>query len=312
MTSIEELWSKISGHAPATGTFRLVDESHPLDLYAGFDHEGRRVLMLVTEYPPVELPAAGAVEVTISQRSDDKFVILFRLARPELDELFGRLCQDLVDTSRNSDRHNGTAALLLRLNRWRKLLELGAHPGLSERELRGLFGELWFLWTVAVPGFGNFDAVHGWNGPLDAPQDFQLGAGLVEVKTILPGAHTVSVSSAEQLEHGSAPLQLAVVVLHSSTGISPAELITNIRRGLEVTPGVGAEFELRLAEAGYADRPEYGQIQFAVEGIRYYPVTDAFPRIIPSQVPLGISRVTYDLDLHKCCVFRSEYIYAAG
>lgn len=311
MNSIEELWSKISEQPTPAGAFRLFDDSHPLDLFAGIDPEGRRVLMLITDEAPQDLPAPGVIEVTLSQRGDGRFSLVFRLARSEFHELFGRLCQDLVETSRVSDKHNGTARLLLRLNRWRKLLEPGPSKGLSEEQLRGLFGELWFLKTVAIPQFGSLTAVFAWNGPLGAPQDFQLGDGLVEVKTLLPGAHTVSISSAEQLENGSTPLLLAAIVIDTSKGISPAALVADLRHQLEGEAVASAEFDLRLAEVGYSDRSESDHLQFTVQDIRYYPVKDPFPRITVSELPSGVSRVTYDLDLHKCGTYRSDFTYAA-
>ena len=311
MNSIEELWSKISEQPTPAGAFRLFDDSYPLDLFAGIDPEGRRVLMLITDEAPQELPAPGVIEVTLSQRGDGRFSLVFRLARSEFHELFGRLCQDLVETSRASETHNGTARLLFRLNRWRKLLEPGPSQGLSDQQLRGLFGELWFLKTVAIPQFGSLTAVNAWNGPLGAPQDFQLGDGLVEVKTLLPGAHTVSISSAEQLESGSTPLLLAVIAIDTSKGISPAALITELRQELEGDIAASAEFDLRLAEVGYSDRTESDHLQFSVQGIRYYPVMDTFPRITISNLPTGLSRVTYDLDLLKCGTYRSDFSYAA-
>ncbi len=311
MNSVEELWSKIASEETPAGAFRLYDESHPLDLFVGIDPEGRRVLMLVVDQAPQDLPAAGVIEVTLNQRNDGKYSLLFRLARPEFHELFGRLCQDLVETSRTSDKQNGTARFLLRLSRWRKLLEPGPSQGLTDRQLRGLFGELWFLKTVAMKQFDHLTAVHGWNGPLGASQDFQLGEALVEIKTVLPGAHSVSISSADQLENGSAPLQLAVVMIDISQGISPVELVNQLRQELVSTPVALTEFDIRLAELGYTDRPEYEQLHFAVQGIRYYPVTEAFPRIMLSLLPAGVSRVTYDLDLLQCGKYRSDYIHAA-
>jgi hypothetical protein len=71
------------------------------------------------------------------------------------------------------------------------------------------------------------------------------------------------------------------------------------------------EFDIRLSELGYTDRPEYEQLHFAVQNIRYYSVTEAFPRIMLSHLPAGISRVTYDLDLLQCGHYRSDYIHAA-
>lgn len=308
MTSIDDLWLEIAGNPSSVGAFRLMDEAHPLDIYGGIDHEGRRALMLVTEFPPRELPAAGIIEVTLNQRNDGLFAMLVRLSRPEFQAVFGRLCTDLIDGTRDSTRQNGTEALLKRLNRWRKLLESGPRHGLSNLELRGLFGELWFLKSVAIPRFGISVAVKAWNGPLDAPQDFQLGNGLVEVKTILPGAHLISIASAGQLENASNPLQLAVVVTDISKGVSVPEVVEDIRREIEDAPTAAAEFDLRLAEAGYANRDEYATQRFTAQEIRYYPVGLDFPRIITSLLPQGISRVTYDLDLLKCGTYRSEYI----
>lgn len=310
MNSIEELWSKIADEDTPTGAFRLYDDSHPLDLFAGIDLEGRRVLMLVVDQAPQDLPVPGVIEVSLRQRGDGRFSLLFRLARPEFHELFGRLCQDLVETTRTSDRHNGTAHLLLRLSRWRKLLEPGQGQGLNNQQLRGLFGELWFLKTVAIPNFGHLVAVHGWNGPLGAPQDFQLGNALVEIKTMLPGAHSISISSADQLENGSASLQVAVFVIDPSEGTSLSSLVRELRQELTSTSAAATEFDIRLAELGYTDRPEYDQLHFAVQSVRYYPITDAFPRIIVSQLPAGVSNVTYNLDLLLCGPYRSEYIHA--
>lgn len=311
MTSIDDLWSKIAGEPTATGVFRLFDDSHPLDLFAGIDPEGRRVLMLIVDEAPAELPSAGAIDVSLNRRTDGRFSLIFRLARPEFHELFGRLCQDLVDTSRTSDKQNGTSRLLLRLNRWRKLLEPGPSQGLNERQLRGLFGELWFLKTVALVQVGHLNAVHAWNGPLGAAQDFQLGQGLIEIKTMLPGAHTVAISSADQLENGTTPLQLVVFTIDTSQGITVSALVRELRQELEAVAAASAEFDLRLAEMGYSDRPEHDQFHFTVQSIRYYPVTESFPRINVSQLPAGISRVTYILDLLQCGEHRSDYIHAA-
>ena len=70
MNSVEELWSKIADEETPAGAFRLYDETHPLDLFVGIDPEGRRVLMLVVDQVPQELPAAGVIEVTLNQRND--------------------------------------------------------------------------------------------------------------------------------------------------------------------------------------------------------------------------------------------------
>lgn len=310
MNSVESLWSALSVEAESTGTFRRVDEGHPLDLFAGFDLDRGRVLMLVTDQAPIELPVPGLIEVSATQRNDERFNLLFRLGRPEYQELFGRLCQDLVESSRESTPQSGTSTLLLRLERWKRLLESGPQQGLSELQLRGLFGELWFLKIVAIPLVGSLAAVKSWKGPQGAPQDFQLIDGLVEIKTILPGGHRVSISSADQLERGDAPMQLGVLVVDPTQGISVPMLIEEIKVQLGNSPAI-MELDLRLAELGYHPTPDYDHSLFTVIGERYYVIDGDFPLLRVSTLPLGILNVKYDLDLLQCGSYRSQYNHAA-
>lgn len=311
MKSIDDLWAEIATRQDHAGTFRRYDETHPLDLFAGFDLEGRRLLMLVTALPPAQLPVPGIIEVSVNRRTDGRFNLLFRLGRPEYQELFGRLCQDLIETSRGADLQTGPSVILLRLERWKRLLESGPRKGLSDMQLRGLFGELWFLRTVAIPSVGSLAAVHAWKGPLGSPQDFQLLDGLVEIKTILPGGHKVTISSAEQLEHGGAPLQLCVYVVDVTRGVTIQTLVEQIKSELDGSSAI-TEFDLRLAEMGYTVRAGHDSALFTILEPRFYQVDESFPSLTVSTLPAGISAVSYDIDLLHCGPHRSQYTHVAG
>lgn len=312
MTRVEELWREIATQSSRTGLFRRIDETHPLDLYAGIDHQGKRVVLLVTKDTPAILPPPGIVEVACNQRDDQEWAIIVQLARPDFDELFGRLCQDLIDSTRDATPEHGGEVLLRRLGRWRRLLEVGHRRTLSEAELRGLIGELWFLQTVALHRVGAVAAVKGWLGPLAAPHDFLLDASLVEIKTCVPGSDDVTIASLQQLDGAGEPLYLGVVRLAPATSTTPdafttAELVTRIRQNIEASQAASTEFELRLAETGYADGEEYARAWYHVSGIRYFHVRDDFPRLIPAGVPAGIREVTYTVDLRSCAAFESDF-----
>jgi hypothetical protein len=312
MTRVEELWREIATQSGRTGLFRRVDETHPLDLYAGIDHQGKRVLMLVTNDTPPILPPTGIVEVACNQRDDENWAIIVQLARPDFDELFGRLCQDLIDSTREATPEHGGDVLLSRLGRWRRLLEVGHRQTLSEAELRGLIGELWFLQTVALPRAGADAAVKGWLGPLAAPHDFLLGASLIEIKTCVPGSDDVTIASLQQLDPGGEPLYLGVVRLASATSTTPdafstQALVTRIRHDIEASQAASTEFELRLAETGYADGEEYARAWYHVSGVRYFHIRDDFPRLVSASVPAGIRDVTYTVDLRSCTAFEGEF-----
>ena len=167
MTRVDELWEAIAATTDRTSIFRRVDETHPLSLYAGIDHDGRRGLMLVTAQTPPQLPPPGIVHVVCNQRENGEFAIILQLGRPEFDEVFGRLCQDLVDATRTAVPALGAEAVLRRLGRWRKLLEVGERTTLSDIALRGLIGELWFLQHVALHRLG---AMLAFAKPGEVPQ----------------------------------------------------------------------------------------------------------------------------------------------
>jgi hypothetical protein len=312
MTRIEQLWQEVATQSSRAGLFRRVDDTHPLDLYAGIDHQGKRVLLLVAKEMPLGLPAPGIVEVACNQRSDAEWAIIVQLARPDFDELFGRLCQDLVDNTRDSTPEHGGDALLRRLSRWRRLLEAGHRKTLSEAELRGLIGELWFLQNVALPRVGADAAVKGWLGPLAAPHDFLLTASLVEIKTCMPGSHDVTIASLQQLDAGEEPLYLCVVSLGPATSTIPdafttAALVTEIRQGIEASQAASTEFELRLAETGYLDGEEYARAWYHVSGVRYFQVRDDFPRLVLTSIPVGVREVIYVIDLRACKAFEVNF-----
>ena len=234
------------------------------------------------------------------------------MARPDFDELFGRLCQDLIDSTRESTPEHGGDVLLRRLGRWRRLLEVGHRRTLSEAELRGLIGELWFLHTVALPRVGADAAVKGWLGPLAAPHDFLLNASLVEIKTCVPGSHDVTIASLQQLDAVGEPLYLGVVCLAPATNTTPdafttAALVKGIRQGIETSQGATTEFELRLADAGYTDGEEYARGWYYISGVRYFHVLGDFPRLIRTSVPEGVREVTYVIDLRTCARFEVEF-----
>jgi hypothetical protein len=311
MKRVDDIWSAIAATTDRTSVFRRVDETHPLPLYAGIDHDGHRVLMLVTAQVPSQVPPPGIVHVVCNQREDGDFAIILRLGRPEFDEVFGRLCQDLVDATRGTVPALGAEALLRRLGRWRKLLEVGTRATLSDVALRGLVGELWFLQHVAMRRLDADAAVQGWVGPLGAPQDFIVGNELFEIKACSPPASHVNIASLQQLDAGDSPLRLVVVWLAAAAAdakdsFSPAQLVQSLRSALEHTASASTEFALRLAEAGFADADEYERVWYQVTHVRAYAVHGDFPRLTRAVVPLGVGDATYTVALRACDPFEQN------
>jgi Putative PD-(D/E)XK family member, (DUF4420) len=90
----------------------------------------------------------------------------------------------------------------------------------------------------------------------------------------------------------------------ATTGALTAEaIVAAIRQTIEHNQTARTEFELRLAEAGYADNEEYTRAWYHPSGVRYFHVRRDFPRLTSTTVPAGVHDVTYVIDLHACAPF---------
>lgn len=301
-TPIELVWEELS-HNNERPVFRRVDDEHPLDLYAGIDADDSRMLMLVHHDEPPTPPDYDTISVSRRKRTDGNWTLIVALSNKELTLPFARLCQDLIDHSRNHQQA-GPTVLINRLARWRRLMEL-ARRTLSEQALRGLVGELLILKDAIAPRYGNTAAVSAWVGPYDASQDFVLAGIAIEVKTITPTATTVKISSLEQLD-ANTPIILATVLLSPSSqqqqgAFTPAQLVQAMRE--EIGEALRAEFDLRLAEAGYEENAEHNNTWYETSGTRYYRVNTDFPRLTTTTVPTGVTAANYDVTLRSCATY---------
>ena len=306
MTSqIEAVWDDLL-HSNERPVYRRVDEAHWLDLYAGLDVNDDHVLMLVTSEEPPVPPTYDTITVSCRRRADANWVLVIELHNKDLAIPFARLCQDLIDCSREC-HHGGPTLLITRLARWRRLMELAKNRAFSEPALRGLLGELIILKDAIAPRFGNAAAVNGWGGPHGAPQDFLVAGIAIEVKTCAPTATTVTISSLEQLDTNTSILLATVLLTPSGQNqegaFTPADLVEMVRSQVGENNPVRAEFDLRLAEAGYEDLLEYNTKWYQDDGKRYYRVTGDFPRLTTTTVPAGIPAATYDVALSSCAPY---------
>lgn len=306
---VKSLWSELLATHDRP-VYRRVDEIHPLDLYAGIETGDERVIMLVTDTEPPSSPLFEAIEVRHSLRSDGRWVLLFRLKKLDLIIPFSGLCQDLIDSTRSGCGNlSAPEYLILRLTRWRRLMELSS-AGLSDAETRGLIGELVILESILVPKFGAMPALLAWGGPYGAAQDFKIAGTLLEVKTCQLGSWRVLISSIEQLDAGTDPILLAVVRLSISSAECEAAITLNkvverVRSSLSADTALD-EFNLRLTEAGFDEQAKSAAVYYQIDEIRGYRVVTGFPRIVRVQVPRPVISASYVVDVSQCTNFEME------
>jgi len=302
--TIEQLWSDLRTSS-GDSRQRRIDASHPLDLYADFEHPDRPGLVVVCGAGAAETRQLRALNIEQGLRDDGRWSLRILLNEPQLLPVFAALCRDIIAFTRAGvDETRLATAVLGRIDRWRNLLERDA-AGLGESTLRGLMGELLVLEIQLLPTLSPADAVAAWTGPRGTPQDFLLPSGMrLEVKTIGGNAGTVRVNGLGQLDASVDPLVL-MVVRAETTGPSAAGavtaplLVSRLRARLMRDPDALVAFDATLACLGWHDHPSHDEIALRPLAFEAHDVDLRFPKLTRASVPDGIEDADYSVVLPK-------------
>lgn len=233
------------------------------------------------------------------------------LARHIDRDLFLGLCETLIVSLRDvADPATALAVALAHLRRWKAFLAGRNARLLSPEEIRGLFGELHVLRLLYQDTLPQVAAVDAWCGPDDSHQDFIFGNRAIEVKSLSGRERsTVRISSEDQLASLVDELFLLTQRLSSQPDAGQALSLNGIV-GLidsELADADAIEqFADKLAGLGYVPLAEYDAPRFIVGGLQGYRVTDEFPRLIRSELPPGITKVSYDVMLEAIAPFSCD------
>ena len=304
-------WEDIKKPSRDVITLRI-DPDHPLDLFWGKDYSGK--YMFIYEYPEEikinKIPKLIGVEIALLQNEQVPSRLVLILNQNENWEIFLSLCEDLIKATEIIVSHeNASLALIQRLTEWQYFLKNKPNGLLSEQEIRGLIGELFFLKKYLIPKFGP-DSIKFWIGPEGALQDFHVNNSVIEVKSKLGVlAQNIRISSANQLYTKFQTLYLYVVTLGKSTNqtidtVNLPALIEDILRAL--TSESYIRFQDMLLRIGYHKKSEYSNFNYLILNENTFNVVDGFPRINLEVIPAGISKVSYDLQLDLCKPFEIQ------
>ena len=314
MKPIEQIWQQLVARGPTSWpVYQRIDETHPIDFYAGIGSDGAKLLVLISVREPMQLPSYHAFTVAKALRGDGRWNVTVQLKRPQFVHVFAHLCDDLISTARTECAPDNAGQFLIeRIERWQKLLGRDRTGLLTLEEVRGLIGELLFLRNMCPIDQQPEHAVRSWEGPYDAPQDFRLAERFVEVKTCGPLNLLVWISSAEQLDRRSMPIVLSVAVVEPSDpqdgrSFTLSSLVNGVRATLEKSRSALQAFDEKMKLTGFVDREEYTRDCFALREFRHFDIQDQFPRLERQSLPDAIVSLEYQLDLLKCLSFEREY-----
>lgn len=296
-----------------------VDADAPWGFFWARDLDGRCLLVLThgkESTPTGRLPVLQGIQVTtLEGDTSENSILSLKLLSSEQRDIFHRLCLDIIHGAAQArSEENAVRIAVARMWRWHHLLRGGGIDRLSLQEQKGLIGELLLLKTLLFNTVGYTDAIASWLGPIGAPKDFEIDGVCIESKARRGGAVPhVAISSEHQLDHsGCGELFLHVVNIDRASEEQPAaESLTDVARDVRQvleseSPDAIESYESMLSAAGFRWEDDYSGERWLVGSRNFYRVTGAFPRLTASEVPEGLTRLRYAIDLSRCDPFRVD------
>ncbi len=277
--------------------------------YFPVNTEAMLIGFLSAQIPPdAQLPQGQGFSVsTVSVPSADPSHHWIALSRQDNGsrDLFTTMAVDLIGMLKSfveSDENQRLQAFLTRIRAWQDFMRRGVKGVLGSEAETGLFGELVFLQYLlgkVPPSI----AVDAWRGPLGGVQDFTLGTGAVEVKTTVQSHDfPATIGTLDQLDDTHIqPLFIAAIRLSpDASGLTLPEQALALRSQLACEPTILSIFDARLFHAGLFDA-NAGQYfwRFLLSEFRIFRISDEFPRLIRANVPIGIEKAGYQIDLDR-------------
>ncbi|MEQ1716900.1 MAG: PD-(D/E)XK motif protein [Hyphomicrobium sp.] len=313
---LTEAWNELAHERPTGNGWmtRRLAAATTCAVRAAISHpSGMRALLLEVAARSidnvVEYPSARGFEVypeTITPGPGGTVRLCLVLSDPAHVDEFSVLADDVVAAiAQAHDEAIAFRAFIRRLYAWQAFLRKH-RDGLSLEEQTGLFAELTFLREILGNYIPASQLLLAWRGPTRSLRDFVVGPVEVEIKaTASAAASTFQVSHLAQLDDiPSGTLILAHYRLaETASGQSLPGLIEGVRQHLKQTfPDGIPELDQRLMDMGYIDahaRLYQGRL-LSVRGVRFFHVSEGFPRLRPSSVPHGVVDASYAVDLLTC------------
>lgn len=307
-------WSSLSGLGEESGWQAIpIAPAVPLELQAGRRSPDNAEAVLVG-FPSIHLSTSdklpegqGFAVERVNPQGDSKLWLALTRKATGSEDLFASMASDVVGALDDAVTAGASEQKLLRVflgrvGAWQEFMRKGFQSLSPEAEI-GLVGELSVLRLIIDAGVPASLAVESWLGPLDALQDFELGTGALEVKATLSiVGFSAKIVSLEQLEDSvRQPLFVVCVRLkQTTTGKTLPEIVDEMQCIVKGDAEAERLLAERLLAAGFIEQhaDRYAR-RFTQAGTRIIEVDKDFPRLTLGNVPLGITKASYEIDLDK-------------
>lgn len=309
---LEKKWSMLTTPSPGKLQIIKIDTICKPDLMVGLNENSNRCLVLNLK-KSFKSKFYGQEKENIKTSYDSKnHCIVLEL----LDNFYNPLFNDLIISlyfkiKDITDISLSTNTFISTINSWSAFFENRRKTGLSDDEVKGMFGEMKVLIDlISVKSSYNIDDIlRGWTGPYDKHYDFCFEDVNIEVKTKNIDSNEVKISSSYQLdtELGKG-MHLNVVSVNNgkSSGENLEDLFIEIRALITAASGDQGIFIQALSQKGLTSKTikNYNDINFQaivseIYDCNHINVSNVFPRIVDSKLSENIGDVRYKINLHQ-------------
>lgn len=296
---IQEKWNCIPIYSYSDG-FLLIQGEHPLSFHIGYREGCMCFIVLNTG----EITGAlSSKAILVENVCLNGYISLrFTLKDDSLNEIFVKVCWDLIDSSR--DKVGPIASLLERYKKWLRLLQQINKEPLSASRQKGLIAELMYL-KESIEKKGAECALYAWGGPDGEDQDFNFYDYWAEVKATTISSTEVQISSLQQLDRNDQGYLIIYFMDKINTpspkALTLSKMYCDIKSSLSQyhTQYLIDLFECKIAKCGFRekDMEKYEKTIFRVNKCQKYSVDISFPRLTLQSIPHEVVAAKYVVNL---------------
>lgn len=276
--------------------YRRLDTDISTDLYVGiFDKKYCFVVRGNTKR--INFKSSLVVDIRIEQFSISQKQLIFSLNNEKYFDIFLKFINDVIETLKQT-RHSHIDVAYERWLLWKNVFS-GNKEMFSEKQIRGLLAELYFMKKELANKVGICNAIYSWGGPNFHKKDFEIQDQWFEVKSSLNKNAIIKISSLSQLD-SEVPGVLVVVDLERTTTVNVHSvnilcLINEIMDQIEDLT-VRELFVSKLSNLNFIYDENFKEYCFEIKGLSYFKVDDFFPRLTFKNVAAEIVNCKYELD----------------
>lgn len=305
MINIKEIWATQKPTGDTIIKTKISDISH-LNCYAATNHITGQHLFIISVSKNVVIPELKnyrfkGVEI-FSLDIENTFELNIYLLDNDLKDIFSLFIQNILEDIEQSVTENEAITKTLNvISKWKKLFDKINFNGLSIEQQKGLIGELLFINYLLDNKKSAYNILNAWTGPDFEDKDFVFGTTGIEIKMTSAKYPKLKITNEGQLDTQN--LEQLFLILYTTeevkeNGFSLNSLIKQTQQKFSTYFDELKFFNERLLLVGYfvEDREHYNKM-FALKNTFNFKVTDEFPKIIKSQLPLGVYNTSYYIEL---------------